>query len=107
MEYKIGVIGDTESVIGFLALGFSVFPVKNAEEAGRELQRRAKEDYAILFVVEDYARDISDLIGLYKDSPLPAVIVIPGKKGTTGYGLANIKRSVERAVGADILFKDS
>ena len=31
------------------------------------------------------------------------VILIPGKEGSLGLGMANIKKSVERAVGADIL----
>ena len=43
----------------------------------------------------------------YKDMPLPAITVIPSAKGSLGYGMANIKSAVERAVGADILFKDS
>ena len=106
MEYKIGVIGDSESVIGFMAVGFSVFTVETAEEAAKELTRMAEENYAILFITERFAKEIPDAIAAYKDSPLPSVITIPGKEGATGYGLANIKKSVERAVGADILFKD-
>lgn len=106
MSYKIGVIGDNESVIGFMAVGFSVFTVETAEEAAKELARRAAEDYAILFITEGFAKEIPDAIAAYKDLPLPSVITIPGKEGATGYGLANIKKSVERAVGADILFKD-
>ena len=42
----------------------------------------------------------------YKDKMLPAVIVIPGKEGSTGFGMTNLKKSVERAVGAGILFKE-
>ena len=106
MEYKIGVIGDSESVIGFMAVGFSVFTVETAEEAAKELLRRAQESYAILFITERFAKEIPDVIATFKDSPLPSVITIPGKEGATGYGLQNIKRSVERAVGADILFKE-
>ena len=106
MEYKIGVIGDSESVVGFMAVGFSVFTVETAEEAAKELARLASEDYAILFITERFAKEIPDAIAAYKDSPLPSVITIPGKEGATGYGLANIKKSVERAVGADILFKE-
>ena len=42
----------------------------------------------------------------YKDLPLPAVVSIPGQGGSTGYGMNNIRSAVERAVGADILFKE-
>ena len=106
MEYKIGVIGDRESVIGFMAVGFTVVAAETAEEASRALGRMAEENYAILFITERFAKEIPDAIAAYKDLPLPSVITIPGKEGATGYGLANIKKSVERAVGADILFKD-
>ena len=41
----------------------------------------------------------------YGDFPAltPAIILIPGKSGSLGIGMANVKKSVERAVGADIL----
>ena len=39
----------------------------------------------------------------YKDELTPAIILIPGKEGSLGIGAANIKKAVERAVGADIL----
>ena len=31
--YKIGVIGDRESILGFKAVGLTVFPCDEAEEA--------------------------------------------------------------------------
>ena len=31
--YKIAVLGERESVMGFAALGLAVFPVESAEEA--------------------------------------------------------------------------
>ena len=39
------------------------------------------------------------------DRPLPAIVTLPGRAGSTGYGMAALKTAVERAVGADILFK--
>ena len=40
--YKIAVLGERESVMGFAALGLAVFPVESAEEAAdRDLRRRA------------------------------------------------------------------
>ena len=34
----------------------------------------------------------------------PAIILIPGVKGNTGEGLRGVHKSVEQAVGSDILF---
>lgn len=105
--YKIGVIGDSSSVLGFMAIGFSVFPVLDADEASRTLTRLASENYAIIYITEQYAASCEETIARYKDDPMPAIIAIPSKDGSTGYGMVNIKKSVERAVGADILFKEN
>lgn len=105
--YRIGVIGDSSSVLGFMAIGFSVFPVLDAESAQKTLTRLANDNYAIIFITEHYAQLCAETIARYKDSPMPAIIAIPSKEGSTGYGMENLKKSVERAIGADILFKEN
>ncbi len=102
-EWKIAVLGDRESVLGFKALGLDVFPTETAQEAGELLHRLAKENYAIIYLTEQYAAQIGDEVSRYKDEPSPAVILIPGKGGSLGIGKRNVTESVERAVGADIL----
>ncbi len=102
-EYKIAAIGDRDSVIGFRALGLDVFPVDSVEQARSTLHRLAKENYAIVYLTEGYAKDMSAEISRYKDAVTPAVILIPGKEGSLGIGLDAVKTAVERAVGADIL----
>lgn len=105
--YKIGVIGERDSVLGYMALGFAVHEAPDAAAAGRILHALAKDDsYAILFIVENYAMELEEEIAKYKDKPLPAILSVPGRAGNTGYGMANIRNAVVRAVGADILFKD-
>ena len=42
-----------------------------------------------------------------REAPLPAVVPIPGISGNTGLGLRQVKRSVEQAVGSDILANES
>ena len=105
--YKIGIIGDRDSVLGFMALGFAVHEANESAAAAEKLHTLvASGEYAALFITEDLALSIEEDIARYKDAPLPAITVIPGAKGSTGYGMANIKSAVERAVGADILFKN-
>lgn len=102
--YKIGIIGDRESVLCFSALGFTVFEVEDAKSAETVLKNAAEsKEFAVLFITEKLAAEMDETIGRYKDLPLPAITVIPGRGGSTGYGLASIKKAVERAVGADIL----
>ncbi len=104
--YKIAIIGDRDSVLGFMALGFATYEAENAESAAKILHKLAKdESYAVIFVIEDLARSMVDDLAKYKDAPLPAIVSIPGRAGTDGFGMNNIKNAVERAVGADIIFK--
>lgn len=105
--YKIGIIGERDSVLGFMSLGFSVHEAKNADESARILHRIVAEgEYAIIFIVENYAEKIAEDIARYRDNALPAIISLPGQSGNTGYGLAAIRNAVERAVGTDIVFKN-
>ena len=101
--YKIAVLGDKDSVMGFKALGLEVCPVETPEEGREALHRMAKENYAILYVTEQLAAQLQSEISRYKDALTPAIILIPGKEGSLGIGMANVKTAVERAVGADIL----
>ncbi len=102
-NYKIAVLGDRDSVLGFQSLGLTVYPADTVEEAKTILHTLAKEDYAVIYLTEQYARDMTTELERYKDRLTPAVILIPGKEGSLGIGMAQVKKSVERAVGADIL----
>ena len=105
--YKIAVMGDRDSVLGFKALGLEVCPVADGEEGRRALHRMAKEDYAIIYMTEQLAAqipgEIPNEIEKYKDALTPAIILIPGKEGSLGIGMNSVTTAVERAVGADIL----
>ena len=63
----------------------------------------AKENFAVIYVTEQLASQLSADIAHYKDSLPPAIILLPGKEGSLGIGMANVTTAVERAVGADIL----
>ena len=102
--YKLGIIGDRESTLCFLPLGFSVFEANTAEEGVSALREAVKSDtFAVVLIVEALAMQISEEIERYKDAPLPAILVVPGRGESKGYGLAQLRRAVERAAGTDIL----
>ncbi len=53
--YKIAVLGDRDSVLGFKALGLDIFPVEGVEEGRQTLHKLAKEEYAIVYITEQLA----------------------------------------------------
>ena len=104
--YKIAVLGDYDSIYGFAALGLATFPVTEAEEAARLLKELAADEYAVIYLTEALAALIPEAVAAFDERIAPAVIPIPGVSGNTGSGMAMVKRSVEKAVGSDIIFKE-
>lgn len=103
MYKKIAVVGDKDSVLAFKTLGLEVFPVFEAEEARKIIDRLAMKDYGVIFVTEHVAKDIQETIERYNRQTLPAVILIPSNQGTLNIGTKRISDNVEKAVGVNIL----
>ncbi len=102
---KFAVIGDSESVTAFLAIGAAVFKVNDEYEAADVLRSIAKTDeYAVILVTENYAAKMQPLMQKLKEQTYPAVLSIPGATGSNGFGMSGLKKDVEKAVGVDILF---
>ena len=103
---NIAVIGDNQSIQGFRSVGFDTLVAETGDEAFDMLRKAVKDEYPIIFITENYAEELSELIAKYKSRAVPAIIPIPPTSGATGYGMNSIKKNVEKAVGADILFKN-
>lgn len=103
-KYKIGLIGSPDSISGFSALGVATFGVLNIEEVKNAIQKIQKENFAIVFITENWYEKAGKEIEKMQKQTLPAVISIPSQYGTAGAGLRNLRKIVEQAVGSDILF---
>lgn len=103
--YKgVAVIGDRDSIYGFGSIGLNIFPVKDAEDGRETFKKLCRGDYAVIYITEALAEELIDEIAETAEMLYPAVIPIPGVFGNTGRGIAEVKKSVEQAVGSDILF---
>ncbi len=113
--HKIAVMGDKDSILGFKAIGFDIYPTENKspsddkstigdrEKKASLLAKLVDDGYALIYITEDTAYDIMDEISKYRNSYFPAIILIPGSTGSLGIGKRFVKESIEKAVGADIL----
>ena len=100
---RIGIIGDKDSVLCFMAAGFSVFITEDENEAADIIRSAIKNDFSVLFITESLYQKLADITAKYKSSAELAILPLPGKNGSMGIGLSDIKSAVEKAVGADIL----
>lgn len=113
-KYNLAIIGTKDQILGFKALGMTAVNANNADEAKEKLfelvaetvelkDGETRKKYAIIFMLEEYMAPLTkeDYKKLNKEA-LPAIVPIPGVKGTQGFGLIRIKSMVEQAVGSDI-----
>ena len=100
---KIAVVGDYDSIYGFSALGLDTYAVTD-RDAGEVLHKVTAGGYGIVYVTEAIAAKVPGVIEHYRELLSPAIILIPGATGNTGAGVDGVKKSVEQAIGSDILF---
>lgn len=101
----MAIIADRETGLAFGSMGLKALHADTIEET-RDILREASKKYKIIFVTENLAQGVTDLITEYATQTLPIIIEVPSYEGTVGLGKQKIKRITERAIGADILFKE-
>ena len=103
MAYKIGVVGNKESVMPFKLIGFDVAYAEIESDARQAIDCMAQADYGIIYVSDRLLINMSDVVEHYKSFVRPAIISIPTHEGSNGYGQKKIQEYVEKAVGQNIL----
>jgi V/A-type H+/Na+-transporting ATPase subunit F len=102
------MIGDGSTVSGFAAAGVEGFPAYDSAEALATLRRLAQAgEYAIIFVTEGLAEPVLADIARIPTGSVPAIIVVPDQGGARGIGFRKISSAVEKALGIDLLGKQS
>ena len=96
----MAAVGDFESVLPFQAVGVTPFTPEN--DLRDLLVQLVKDQYAVVFLVDDLYRDNLELVEEVNESYSMSIIPVPGIRGSTGIGIKSIRDSVERAVGMDI-----
>lgn len=105
MDGKIAIVGDGDSITVFKAVGVDAYKVDDGKSCEKQLKKIAN-DYSVIFVTEQFADEIADLLKVFDEKPYPVVLVIPSKNGNTGYGTETLKKAMDKALGVDILFNN-
>ena len=53
--YKIGVIGDKDSILAFKAIGIDAFTAIDEKDASKLIDKLAKDNYGVIFITEAMA----------------------------------------------------
>ena len=85
---------------------YKIAPAEDEESCRTTLNRLVQSGYGVIYITESKAALVEEEISRYREQRLPAIILIPGISGNTGAGIAQVKKSVEQAVGSDIIFTE-
>ncbi len=103
--YKIAVVGDKESILGFSAIGMDIYSAYEEQEIKKLIPKLIEENYAIIYITENVSIKAKKYLEKLQTNKIPAIITIPGNTGSTQYGEKRIKDMVQKAVGIEINFK--
>jgi len=107
MEGKIAVLGDTDFVMPFSALGVDTFAVEQTPgEITDSAKKIIEEKYALVVVAENIAQKTEEAFADYQDKAVPCVVVVPFTTESEGYATRALGEVLKMATGIDILKND-
>ncbi|KPK38843.1 MAG: hypothetical protein AMJ78_09395 [Omnitrophica WOR_2 bacterium SM23_29] len=93
LENSLAIIGNEDVVLGFKALGFKVYPLKEPQQFKAILAEVLKDKAAVCLLQDDIYNSVQDEINSYRSLPLP-VFVPFSKTGQTDL-LDNIIKDIK------------
>ena len=104
MEGKVAVLGDSDFVMPFSALGLDTFPVSTGTE---DVIASAKEiltaGYALVVVAENIAPAAQEVFEATVRKPIPCVVTVPFTTESAGFATEALGKLLKMATGIDIL----
>ncbi|MFA7578021.1 MAG: V-type ATP synthase subunit F [Candidatus Muiribacteriota bacterium] len=101
--YKVGIIGNREIISLFRLFDFDCFYVEETEKARQLLSDfRKNNEYAVIFVTENYAKEMLEVIEEFSTQVLPSVIILPTNIASSGINNERLRNIAIKAVGADV-----
>jgi V/A-type H+/Na+-transporting ATPase subunit F len=100
-------IGEKHLILGFKGVGFEIIPVEDSSKVGEVLNGLVRQsDVGLVFVTESIAKDAAEAIRDFRVRSSAILTLIPSHEGSDQVSFQEIRRSVERSLGLDILGKD-
>lgn len=103
-RYKIVAVGEKELIAGFRSVGLELIPVQSAPDVEPILRRLSLDpEVALILMTESIAQECLDAISRFREKSLIVLLVIPSHQGSSHIGMVEMRRSIERAVGTNLL----
>jgi vacuolar-type H+-ATPase subunit F/Vma7 len=104
MESKVAVIGDSDFVMAFSALGLEGFAIEATQESVSEsAEKIIKDQYGLVVVAENIATMADVVFSRIEKEATPCVVVVPFLRESDGFATDALSRVLKAATGIDIL----
>jgi len=104
MEGKVAVLGNSDFVKPFSAIGADTFAVgENSNEIQNSAKKILEQKYSLIVVAEDVAPSAEQIFADVQKDPTPAVIVVPFTTESKGYATEELGKVLKMATGINIL----
>jgi vacuolar-type H+-ATPase subunit F/Vma7 len=104
MEGKIAVLGDTDFVMPFAALGVDTYSVGGSHEQITDAATKiVGEKYALVVVAENIATEAEAVFSDYQDVPTPCIVVVPFTTESEGFATQALGHVLKMATGINIM----
>ncbi|TFF92266.1 V-type ATP synthase subunit F [Candidatus Thorarchaeota archaeon] len=101
---KIAVIGDRDTVTGFRLVGVSECATPTSPEDTREALMKYFRNprVGLIVITEPLANSVENTIVELSQAPVPVILLIPDRDGSTGTYETVLRELIQRAVGIEV-----
>ncbi|MHC4543316.1 MAG: V-type ATP synthase subunit F [Planctomycetota bacterium] len=104
MEGKIAVLGDTDFVMPFSALGLDTYATADtADDINENAKKIIEGKYVLVVVAENIAPITEEVFSDYQKTPTPCIVVVPFTTESKGFATQALGEVLRLATGINIL----
>lgn len=105
MTGKVAVLGDSDFVMPFTALGLDAYAVNgdNSSETIATAEDILTKKYTMIVVSEDIAEITEKVFATVQHNPTPCIVVLPFTTESNGFALQALGKTLKMATGIDII----
>lgn len=101
---KAAVIGERSLVLGFKGAGFEIVHADDARNAARALAALARRpEIGVVLITEALAAEMKEEMKQFREVSAAILTSIPTHLGSRHLSLTEMRKTIEHAVGVDIL----
>jgi V/A-type H+-transporting ATPase subunit F len=104
---KAVAVGEKHLILGFKGVGFEIVPIDDSAKLMHELNILSRDpEIGLVIVTESIAEEASKAIEEFRVRSSAILTIIPAHEGSKHLSFREMRKSVERSLGVDILGKD-